>query len=132
MRQGVLFVSPRREDATVLSHMLRSVSTSLHHVDDLHQARAIMQGEPYQVVLTEANLPDGTWRDVLELAQKTKPASEVIVTDASADARFWAEALNLGAYDLIAQPFATAEVQRILSNACSRLGAPTKTASAIL
>jgi DNA-binding NtrC family response regulator len=132
MRRGVLFVSPRREDATILSHMLRSVSTSLHHVGDLQHARAIMQGEPYQVVLTEANLPDGNWRDVLELAQKTQPASEVIVTDASADARFWAEALNLGAYDLIAQPFATAEVQRILSNACSRLGAPPKTASAIL
>jgi DNA-binding NtrC family response regulator len=132
MRRGVLFVSPRREDATVLSHMLRSVSTSLHHVNDLQHARAIMQGEPYQVVLTEANLPDGNWRDVLELAQKTEPASEVIVTDASADARFWAEVLNLGAYDLIAQPFATAEVQRILSNACSRLAAPAKTVTAIL
>ena len=132
MRRGVLFVSPRREDATVLSHMLRSVSTSLHHVNDLQHARAIMQGEPYQVVLTEANLPDGNWRDVLELAQKTQPASEVIVTDASADARFWAEALNLGAYDLIAQPFATAEVQRILSNACSRLSTLPKTASATL
>ena len=120
MRRGVLFVSPSREDATVLSHMLRSVSTSLHHVDDLQHARAIMQGEPYQVVLTEANLPDGNWRDVLDLAQKTQPASEVIVTDASADARFWAEALNLGAYDLIAQPFYEPEVRRILYNACSR------------
>ena len=132
MRRGVLFVSPCREDATVLSHMLRSVSTSLHHVDDLQHARAVMQGEPYQVVLTEANLPDGDWRDVLELARKTEPAPEVIVTDASADARFWAEALNLGAYDLIAQPFATAEVQRILSNACSRPSTPRKAASAIL
>jgi len=112
--------------------MLRSVSTRLHHVDDLQHARAIMQGEPYQVVLTEANLPDGDWRDILELARKTEPASEVIVTDASADARFWAEALNLGAYDLIAQPFATAEVQRILSNACSRPSTPRKAASAIL
>ena len=132
MRRGVLFVSPRREDATILSHMLRSVSTSLHHVDDLQHARAIMQGEPYQVVLTEANLPDGNWRDVLELAQKTQPASDVIVTDASADARFWAEALNMGAYDLIAQPFATAEVQRILANACSRSSTLPKTSTATL
>jgi len=132
MRTGVLFVSPCREDATVLSRMLRSVSTSLHHVADLKHARAIMQGEPYQVILTEANLPDGTWRDVLELARNTEPASEVIVTDASADARFWAEALNLGAYDLIAQPFATAEVQRILSNACSRSSTPPKIGAATL
>ena len=132
MRRGVLFVSPRRQDAMVLSHMLRSVSTRLEHVADLKDARMIMQGEPYQVILTEANLPDGTWRDVLELARKTEPASDVIVTDASADARFWAEALNLGAYDLIAQPFATAEVQRILSNACSRPSTVPKTATATL
>jgi DNA-binding NtrC family response regulator len=132
MRRGVLFVSPRREDATVLSDMLRSVSTNLRHVGDLQHARAIMQGEPYRVILTEANLPDGNWRDVLELARKTEPASDVIVTDASADARFWAEALNLGAYDLIAQPFAAAEVQRILSNACSRPSTPPKIAAATL
>jgi DNA-binding NtrC family response regulator len=132
MRREVLFISPSREDATVLSQILRSVSTSLDHVADLKHARAIMQGEPYQVILTEANLPDGTWRDVLELARKTEPAPDVIVTDASADARFWAEALNLGAYDLIAQPFATAEVQRILANACSRSSTLPKTSTATL
>ena len=33
---------------------------------------------------------------------------------------FWAEALNLGAYDLLAQPFYEPEVRRILYNACSR------------
>jgi DNA-binding NtrC family response regulator len=132
MRREVLFISPSREDATVLSQILRSVSTSVDHVADLKHARAIMQSEPYQVILTEANLPDGTWRDVLELARKTEPAPDVIVTDASADARFWAEALNLGAYDLITQPFATAEVQRILENACSRSSTLPKTSTATL
>ena len=121
MRIGVLFVSPHREDATVLSRMLSSLPVPLEHVADLQHASATIQAEPYQVILTEATLPDGTWRDVLDMARRVTPGPEVIVTDASADARFWAEALNLGAYDLIAQPFATAEVQRILSYACSRL-----------
>ena len=48
------------------------------------------------------------------------PGAEVIVTDPNADVRFWAEALNLGAYDMLAQPFCETEVRRILSNACSR------------
>ena len=48
-------------------------------------------------------------------------ATEVIVTDPVADAQFWAEALNLGAYDLLAQPFYEPEVRRILSNACTRV-----------
>jgi len=129
MRTGVLFVSPHREDATVLSRMLGSLPVPLEHVADLQRARATIQAEPYQVILTEAILPDGTWRDIVDISRRVTPAPAVIVTDASADARFWAEALNLGAYDLIAQPFAAAEVRRILSYACSRLSDKSRTAA---
>jgi len=100
--------------------MLASLALHFKHVPGLEQARRMIAGDPYQVILTEARLPDGNWVDVLNLAREATPTSEVIVTDRFADARFWAEALNLGAYDLIAQPFAATEVQRILSNACSR------------
>ena len=130
MRIGVLFVSPHREDATVLSRMLSSIPVPLAHVADLQHASATIQAEPYQVILTEATLPDGTWRDVLDMARRVVPAPAVIVTDAAADARFWAEALNLGVYDLIAQPFATDGVRRILSYACSRLSDKSRTAVA--
>ncbi len=129
MRTGVLFVSPHREDATVLSRMLGSLPVPLEHVSDLQHASATIQAEPYQVILTEAILPDGTWRDIVDISRRVTPAPAVIVTDASADARFWAEALNLGAYDLIAQPFAAAEVRRILSYACSRLSDKSRTAA---
>ena len=58
--------------------------------------------------------------DALHLARQSPHEPEVIVTDPLADSRFWAEALNLGAYDLLAQPFYEPEVRRILKNACSR------------
>jgi DNA-binding NtrC family response regulator len=119
MGNGILFVSPHREDAKVLSQMLRSLAVSIEYVGDLQHARGQMMGAAYPVILTEASLPDGTWLDVLDLAHRVAPDSEVIVTDRDADARFWAEALNRGAYDLIAQPFAAIEVQRILGNACT-------------
>jgi DNA-binding NtrC family response regulator len=119
MRNGILFVSPHREDASVLSDMLGSLSASIEHVADLKHARGKMMGAAYTVILTEASLPDGSWLDVLDLAHRFTPNSEVIVTDPDADARFWAEALNRGAYDLIAQPFSAMEVQRILGNACT-------------
>jgi DNA-binding NtrC family response regulator len=132
MGTGVLFVSPRREDAATLSRMLGSLSVPIEYVADLAHARAMIRDGNYPVILTEANLKDGTWLDVLDLARGVTPRSEVIVTDAAADARFWAEVLNMGAYDLIAQPFATGEVQRILSNACARALSATKTATAAL
>jgi len=125
----VLFISPRSEDAALLAHMLGSLTLYFKHVADLKQARRMIGSDPYQVILTEARLLDGNWVDVLNLAREATPTPEVIVTDRFADARFWAEALNLGAYDLIAQPFAAPEVQRILSNACSR-GAQSKYARA--
>lgn len=124
MRSGVLFISPYRDNAAVLSRMLGSLSISFEYVANIEHAQNTIQSDPYKVILTEAALPDGTWLDVLNLARQITPDTEVIVTDRTADARFWAEAINMGAYDLIAQPFATAEVQRILSNACSRPNSP--------
>ncbi|MBS1854644.1 MAG: response regulator [Acidobacteria bacterium] len=92
----------------------------LVYVESLQQARAKLRQEEYDAILTEAALPDGRWLDVLHLVRENPQEVEVIVTDPHADARFWAEALNLGAYDLLAQPFYEPEVRRILYNACSR------------
>jgi two-component system response regulator PilR (NtrC family) len=100
--------------------MLLALPLFLDHVETLLQARAKLQQEAYEVILTEAALPDGNWLDALHLARESPHEPEVVVTDPLADGRFWAEVLNQGAYDLLAQPFYEPEVQRILSNACSR------------
>ena len=121
MRSRILFVSGHSEDARRLSHMLNALPLVLDHAENLQQARAQLQRKEYDVVLTEAALPDGDWLDALHLAREYPHDMEVIVTDPLADARFWAEALNLGAYDLLTQPFYEPEVRRILYNACSRL-----------
>lgn len=120
MRSRILFISGRPSDARRLSRMLQSLPIALDHAQSLQQARTKLHQEQYDVILTEAALPDGRWLDVLHLAREYPKEVEVIVTDPQADARFWAEALNLGAYDLLAQPFYEPEVRRILFNACSR------------
>ncbi len=120
MRSRILFISGRRKDAREVSEMLRHLPLAIVHVESLDQARAKLQLEDYELILTEANLPDGTWLDVLHLSRQSPRELQVIVTDPHADARFWAEALNLGAYDLLAQPFYPPEVRRILYNACAR------------
>ncbi len=130
MRTGVLFVSPHREDAAALSRIVGSLSVPFKHVADLAQARTEIQNGVYAVILTEAILPDGTWLDVLDMTRGVPPGAEVIVTDAGTDTRFWAEVLNMGAYDLIARPFSAGEVQRIICNACSRSSTGSKVARA--
>jgi DNA-binding NtrC family response regulator len=100
--------------------MLQTLPLVLEHVQSVQQLRAKLRQSDYDVILTEAALPDGNWLDVLHAARKHPGELEVIVTDPHADARFWSEALNLGAYDLVSQPFYEPEVRRILYNACSR------------
>jgi DNA-binding NtrC family response regulator len=120
MRSRILFISGRQEDARQLSRMLHELPLNLEHVQSLRHARNRLQQEEWDLILTEAELTDGNWLDVLHLVRECTHEPEVIVTDPQADARFWAEALNLGAYDLLAQPFYEPEVRRILYNACSR------------
>ena len=120
MQSRILFISGRHEDARHLSKMLHALPLKLEHVPSLQHARTRLRRQEYDVILTEAALPDGKWLDVLNLVRESPRETEVIVTDPQADARFWAEALNLGAYDLLAQPFYEPEVRRILFNACSR------------
>jgi DNA-binding NtrC family response regulator len=118
MYSGVLFVSPYPQDARSLAHMLDEVLLPLVHANSLKDAANVMETVNFQVVLSEAALEDGNWLDVLKLARSSN--TELVVTHPWADARFWAEAINMGAYDVLAQPFFDTEVRRVLTSASGR------------
>ena len=117
MKRAILFVSPSADDARALSEMLSRVEIPVRHAPDLRKARQMLAGEAFGAVLTESRLPDGSWEDVISLAQRSARGIAVVVTDRLADARFWADVLEFGAYDLLPKPFTSGEVQRILANA---------------
>jgi len=117
MDSSVLFVSPYVQDADSLAKILNEVSVPVVHASSLKDAASKLRDAKFGVVLTEARLDDGNWLDVLELTRRL--GRELVVTDAWADARFWATAINLGAYDLLAQPFRGTEVRRVLASAVS-------------
>ena len=67
------------------------------------------------IVLCEADLDPGTWQVMLgEIIRLPEPPF-LIVTSRLADERLWAEVVNLGAYDVLAKPFESKEVVRIVS-----------------
>jgi DNA-binding response OmpR family regulator len=68
-----------------------------------------------QVVLCDRDLLPGAWKELLaQFACLSEPPC-LIVTSRLADEHLWAEALNLGAYDVLARPFDRAEVVRSVS-----------------
>jgi len=79
------------------------------------EALSLLRGQAIPVVIGEAILPDGTWRDLLMHGSALADPPRLIVTSDLADDRLWAEALNLGAYDVLAKPFRAAEVFRTIS-----------------
>jgi DNA-binding NtrC family response regulator len=118
MDSGLLFVSTSPQDALSLAQMLDDVSVNVVHARGFKDAANKLKNGTFQVVVTEANLEDGTWLDVLRLTRSLR--LELVVTDPWAGAQFWAEVINLGAYDLLAQPFRKTEVRRLIASASSR------------
>ena len=118
MRSRILVLSGRRDEARLLTQMLHDLPLTLEVAENVEQARAKLPRDDYQAVLTEASLPDGDWLDVLHLIRECPHEANVVVTSPQADAALWAHALNLGVYDVIAQPYYEPEVRRILTNAC--------------
>jgi DNA-binding response OmpR family regulator len=76
--------------------------------------------EPVSIVMCDGDRAQLAWRELLQrLAMLPRPPLQ-IVTSRLANDRLWAEALNLGAYDVLARPFDAAEVLRTLSMAWRR------------
>ena len=70
--------------------------------------------------MCERDLGPANWRDLLERTQQLANPPFLIVTSRLADDHLWAEALNLGAYDVLAKPFYPCEVARVVNLACLR------------
>ena len=114
-RVTVLSVTSRREDHNQLRELFHHTNWTL-----IESATCVAAGESISrneahVVLCETDLPDGDWKDVLELVRKADPVPQLIVTSRFADDRLWAEVLNLGGYDLLEKPFRREELVRVIS-----------------
>ena len=111
----VLAVSPSPSDHAALQAIFAHSRWRLYQAGSCAEAVSFLRARPIPVVIGEANLPDGTWRDLLREGASLPDPPRLIVTSNLADDRLWAEALNLGAYDVLAKPFLSAEVFRTIS-----------------
>jgi DNA-binding response OmpR family regulator len=119
----VLSVEPSAEDSAALVEIFKSAPWglcpdavwTLESSVTLHSAWALLREESIPIVLCECDLKPGTWRELLEQVSALPAPPFLIVTSRRADERLWAEALNLGAYDVLAKPYDQTEVTRVVS-----------------
>lgn len=117
---SILSVSPCRDDHAAVRSALCGAPVMVATADSCQSAlRRVSQGG-ISIVICEGELPDGTWRDFLACEGADGERALLIVTSRLADVRLWAEVLNLGGFDVIAKPFVSAELRRVLITACMR------------
>jgi DNA-binding response OmpR family regulator len=69
------------------------------------------------VVIAKSDLPDGSWQEMLGHLRCLVCPPLLIVTSRTADEQLWAEVLNIGGYDVLAQPFERDEMVRVVASA---------------
>jgi DNA-binding NtrC family response regulator len=115
-----LLISPVEEDHAILNALFQHNGWTLHTTSSLSSASALLREEATSVVITERDLPDGDWKDVLLAIHILRKPPLLIVISRLADDYLWAEALNLGAYDVLAKPLDQTEAIRVLTSAWIR------------
>jgi len=121
----VFHVGPHDQDLCVLAEILDRTEWklcpgtrwTLAVSDDVPCATAYLESEAVPIVLCERESMAGSWKDVLESVARFPAPPMLIVASRTADEYLWAEALNLGAYDVLSKPYRPAEVVRVLSMA---------------
>jgi DNA-binding response OmpR family regulator len=124
----VLSISPMREDHISLNRIFDLAERAGHTnwiwavrpAPTLETARPLLRENRIPIVLSESDLVTASWKEVLAEIQPLPGPPLLIVTSRLADDYLWAEALNLGAYDVLAKPFDAMEVIRIVTSAMQR------------
>lgn len=112
----VLSISPVRSDHADLEALLCGPQWKVHRAASLRSALSQLSHlRPMPLVVCERNLLQTTWQEVLSQTMLLPEAPYFVVTSRFADDYLWAEALNLGAYDVLAKPFNPIELTRSLS-----------------
>jgi len=112
-----LLISPAQADHDSLQELFQQHRWNLHATRSLSSALVFLKENAVSIVITERDLAEGNWKDVLKLTESLREPPLLIVISRPAEDNLWAEALNLGAYDVLAKPLIPAEVVRVLTSA---------------
>jgi DNA-binding response OmpR family regulator len=116
----VLSVSPLDADHASLEAVISHSSWTMFKAHDLRAASTLLHQHEIAVAICERDLPQGSWTDLLQDIETLPHAPSLIVASRLADDSLWAQALNLGAWDVLAKPFDHTELIRSVKSGWQR------------
>lgn len=106
------------EPSEALNQVLKRLGLEVRRLRTCHEASGIFQQtDAAELVFTDTNLPDGTWEDVVQLAQQGNAFLPVIVVSRMVDIDLYLEALERGAFDFVAPPFLSHDLANVTGSA---------------
>lgn len=106
----ILLVEDERMTRVALTGTLRKEGHEVVPCPDGTVAMAALDGDTFDLVLTDLNLPGPDGMAILTRVRKENPEANVIIMTAYASTETAVEALRQGAYDYVIKPFQTDEL----------------------
>jgi DNA-binding NtrC family response regulator len=114
---AALSVGIGKSEYRFLQDVFRGAGWLLFEAGERRQALQSVLENAIQVVIAERDVPSWHWQQILDDLRLLSCPPQLIVAARHADERLWAEALNVGAYDVLALPFDRSEVERVVDGA---------------
>src|SRR3972149_5925154 len=117
MNSKILLVMPKARRDRILS-VLSDNAIDVSAAEGVAEAQEKLAGaRKYDLAFVDSELPDGSWRDVLQFVAATHSDCQMVVCSRCGDERLWAEVIQCGAFDLVPEPLEKQEILRIMHSA---------------
>ena len=119
-----LLLGAFEKDRPLLTEIFRRAGWRLLEARNRRRALHCLKQNPVQVVIAQTDLPNWSWKHVLRDVHRMAIPPQLVVTSPTADESLWAEVLNVGGYDVLAQPLEADEVERVVASAWRHFPTP--------
>jgi DNA-binding NtrC family response regulator len=115
---STLLICERPAALTDLRMRLESRGIQVHTARTCGDAvLRLWSNDPPHLVFTETRLADGTWADVVSMAERSPRPLNVIVVSRIADLSLYLQVLERGAFDFIVPPLDFSEFDHVVRSA---------------
>jgi two-component system response regulator PilR (NtrC family) len=114
---SILVVDDERSMRELLEILLRKEGHEVATEADAVSAIARARQAPFDLVVTDLRLGQGSGIDVLRAVRAESPATEVVMVTAFATTENAVQAMKLGAYDYVLKPFKVDELKLVVAKA---------------
>ena len=113
----VLVASSQLESRMALIHVLEGLSADVISSSTVQQASEVLAKRPIELVFCDDELPDGSYRDLLQAARYRQQGTRVVVITQTGEWEEYLEAMRLGAFDFIRGPMHPTDVELVVLRA---------------